>query len=97
MTSRDGLHATTEVKYIIVSYPYITQSTLDSYIEIMWSDNSGSGLGRHYTENYGVGLDDPDKQEVISQQRLRSKMIGLLIKNSLTTDVKRKLRDSRSA
>ena len=44
------------------------------------------------TSNYSSGLDDTSKQAVISQQRLRSNMLVLYIKNSLATDSKRKLR-----
>ena len=54
-------------------------------------------MGRHPTANYTAGLDYADKQAIISQQRLSSKMLGLWINNSLTTYVKRKFRDSKSA
>ena len=67
-----------------------------SHCEILWADNSGSGLGIHPTSNYGAGLDDPEKQAIISQQRLSSNMIGLCINNYLTTDSKLKLRSFRT-
>ena len=89
VTSRDGLHVPTEVKNVIT---YVTQAMVDSHYEILWSDTSGADLGCHPTENYGAALDDPAKQSIISQQHLRSKMIGLYINNLLKTDSKRKLR-----
>ena len=70
---------------------------VDSHFEILWADNYGAGLGRHPTENYSPGLDDAQKQEIISQQRTMYKIIGLWIKNYLTTDDKIKLRAFRSA
>ena len=70
---------------------------VDSHCEIIWDDNSGADLGHQPTENYAPGFDDAYKQEVISQQHLRSKMLSLFIKKSFTTVSKRKLRDFRSA
>ena len=70
---------------------------VDSHCEIVWSDNSGVGLGSHPTVNYGAGLDNPEKQAEFYEQRLMSKMLDLRIKNSLTTYSKLKLRDFRSA
>ena len=70
---------------------------VDSHCKIMWADKSGSGLGSHPISNYGVEIYNSEKKAAIAQQRLRSKMIGLWIKNSLTTDDKCKLRDFRSA
>ena len=93
---RDGDHVPTEFKEIIRSYPYITQDMMDSHCEIMWADNYGSYLGRHPTSNYASGINDSVKQAIINQQRLKSKMIGLWIKNSLATFSKRKLRDFKS-
>ena len=61
VTSRDGGHALTEVKEIILSYTSITQVMVDSYCEILRSENSGAGLGSYHTDNYGSGLDEPDK------------------------------------
>ena len=90
--SRDGGHATTEVKEIILSYPSITQFMVDSHPEILWDNNSGAYLGRYSTENHGSGLYDTEKQAIIDQQRLRPNIIGLSIRNSLSTDSKRKLR-----
>ena len=68
-----------------------------SHCEILWDDSYGEYLGRHLTENYASGLDDSEKQEIISQQRLRSKMLGLRINNYLATDANGKLRDFSSA
>ena len=70
---------------------------VDSHYEILWADKSGSGLGQDPTENYVAGLHNSQKQAIISQQSLRSNMIGILIKNSLNTDSKLKLRSFRSA
>ena len=95
--SRDAGHATTEVKNIILSYPSSTQIMVDSHCEILCADNSGADLGRHTTANYTAGLYDTANKEVISQQRLRYKMLGLWIKNSLTTNAKRKSMDFKSA
>ena len=50
---------------------------VDSHCEILWDENSGVDLGRLPTENYAAGLDDVAKQALITQQRLRSKMIDL--------------------
>ena len=87
-----GDHSPTEVKDIIMYYPSITQVMVDSHCEILWGDNSGSDLGCHPIANYAAGLDDTEEQSIITQQRLRSNIIFLWIKNSLTTDTKRKLR-----
>ena len=70
---------------------------VDSHCEIIWDDNSGADLGHQPTENYAPGFDDAYKQEVISQQHIRYKMIGLLVKNPLVTDENLKLRDLKSA
>ena len=61
VTSRYALHVNTEVKDIIMSYPYITLVMVESHCEILWTDNSGSGLGRHPTANYNSGIDDAAK------------------------------------
>ena len=90
-------HALTEVKNIILSYPSTTKIMVDLHCEILWAENYGAGLERHPTENYALGLDDAANQAVILKHRLRYKMLGLCIKNSLTTDSKRKLRDFKSA
>ena len=68
-----------------------------SHCEILWADNSGSGLGIHPTSNYGAGLDEPVKQSITTQQSLRFNMLGPWIKNFPTTVSKRKLRDFRTA
>ena len=92
MESRYGHHTPTEV-----SYPFTTQDMVDSHCEILWAKNSGTFWGRHPTANYVTGLDDPANQAIISQNHLRSNMLGLWIKNSLTTDDKRNVRAFRSA
>ena len=97
MTSRDSVHAPTEVKNIILSYPSTTQILVDSHCKILWADNSGADLGLHPTANCASGLDDADKQAVIAQQRLRSKVLGLWINNSLNTNDNHKSRDLDSA
>ena len=50
-------------------------------------------MGCHPTADYGSAAYFPVKQSIIDQQCLRSKMIVLCIKTSLTTDDKYKLRD----
>ena len=90
-----GIHAPTEVKEIILSYPSIMKVMVYSYCEILWSDNSGSVLGRHPTANYSEVLDDAQKQAIISQHHLRSNILGLCINKDFTTDSKRKLRAFR--
>ena len=92
VTTRDAVHAPTEVKIVILSYPSITQIMVDSHCEILWANNYGAYLGHHPIANYAVRLDESEKQAKIYQQRLRSKMLGILINNSLTTDSKCKLR-----
>ena len=92
MTSGDAGHAPTEVKNIILSYPYITKIMVDSHCEILWAENYGSDLGCHPTTNYSAGLYDVAKQSLINQKRLRSNMLRLWIKNSMTTNSKCKLR-----
>ena len=92
VASRNVGHAPTEVKNIILSYPPNIKIIVDPHFETLWSDNSGSDLGHPPTANYAAGLYEASKQAVISKQRLRSKMLGLWIKNYLTTNTKRKLR-----
>ena len=70
---------------------------VDSHCEILWADNSGADLGSHPIANYAAGLYYASKQALISQQHLRSKMLGLWIKNSMNTNSKRKLRYFKSA
>ena len=64
---------------------------VDSQCKILWKNNSGSSLGHQPTVDYGSEADDYEKQALICQQILRYKMPSLCIKNSLTTDMKRKL------
>ena len=66
---------------------------VESHCEILWSDNTGAGLGLHPTANYESGLDYPQNQSIISQQRLRYKILVLWINKSLTTGAKSKLRE----
>ena len=61
---------------------------VDSNCEIMRADKYGAYLGRHPAENYASGLDDGEKQAIISQHILRSKMLGIWIKNSFNTYAK---------
>ena len=70
---------------------------MGSYHDFLWAENLGEGLGRHPTSNYGSVPDNPENQTVITEQRIRSNIIGLLIKKSLTTDTNRKLRGFRYA
>ena len=93
MKARYAHNAPTEVKNITLSHPSITQVMVDSHCEILWDENSRVGLVRYPTETYVSGLEDANKQAVITQQSLMSKMLGLWIKNYLTTDYKRKLRN----
>ena len=93
VTSRDGLHAPTEVKYVIITNPCITKIMVDSHCEILWSDNKGAGLGRHPTESYGSGIYYPQNQVILAQQRLMYMILILWIKKSLTTGTKLKSRD----
>ena len=65
---------------------------VDPHCEILWYDNSLSYLGHYPTANYASGLYDVAKQSLINQKRLRSNMLGLWIKNSMTTNSKCKLR-----
>ena len=51
MTSRETLHATTELKDDILSYQSTTKVMVDLHCEILWTENSGSGLVWHPTEN----------------------------------------------
>ena len=97
LTEIDAHNVPTETKDIILSYPPTTQVMVDSHCEILWADNYGANLGRHPIENHAAGLDDAEKQAMISQQRLRFNMLGIYIKNSLTTDTKHKLRAFNSA
>ena len=65
---------------------------MESHCEILWGDNSGAYLGFHPTANYRAGLYEPENQAIICQQLLRYNILGLCIKNFLTTDVNLKLR-----
>ena len=63
----------------------------------MWATNSGAGLGHYSTAYYGSAAEVPAKYLFIYQDSIRSNMISLWIKNSLTTDVKRKLKDFKTS
>ena len=65
---------------------------VDSHCEILWAENSGENLWRHPTENYAAGLDDASKQAIITQQCIRSKILGIFINNYLTSDSKKKVK-----
>ena len=97
VTTRDAGHAPTEANNIFLSLPSITSIILNSHCKILWADNYGADLGHHPTETYTAGLDDADKQAIIAQQSLRSKILGLYIKNPLVTNSKLKLRYFKSA
>ena len=97
VTTRYVVHVPTEFKNVILFYPSITQAMMESHCEIMWDNISGAGLGCHPTADYGAAPDAPEKQAIIAQQRLRSKILGLWINNLLTTDAKHKLRAFRNA
>ena len=62
------------------------------HCEIVWSNHSGAGLGCHPTVDHGVAPYSYAKKSKIAQQHLSSKMLGIWIKNLLTTDYKCKLR-----
>ena len=70
---------------------------MNSHYEILWADNSGENLGHQPTSNYAARLDEAEKQAIIYQQRLSSNVLGLWIKNYLTTNAKHKIRDFESA
>ena len=70
---------------------------VESHCDILWDDNSGADLGRCTTENCATGLDGGEKQAIISQYRLRFKVIGIWIKKYLTTYAKCKWRAFRYA
>ena len=59
VTARYSQNAPTEVKDIILSYPFITKVMVDLHSEILWADNYEAGLGCYPTENHVEGLDDP--------------------------------------
>ena len=86
VTSRDLNQSPTEFENIILFYPSIKQDMVNSHCEIMWDNNSGAGLGSHPKSDYGSAAGLPDKQGIITQQRLRPKILILWIKISLTTD-----------
>ena len=92
VTDRDLNQELTKFKNIISFYSEIRQEMVDSHCEIIWDNNLGEGLERHPTADYGASEDNPEKQEIIAQQRLSSNMISPWINNSPTTDDKRKLR-----
>ena len=91
VTYRYGVHVPTEYKYVIISYTSITQFMVDSQCEIMWANNSGAGLGGHPISYYESAPYSPENQAIITQQGLGYNIIGLWIKNFLTTDAKCKL------
>ena len=61
---------------------------IDSHCRNLWAKNSGEGMGRISTADYVSAPDDTAKQTLISQQRLRSKILVLWINNYLTTESK---------
>ena len=97
VTAIDINQPPTEFNIIALFYISITRVMLESHCEILWANNSGAYLGRQHTADYGLLADVPDKQAVIYQLGLRSKMIGRWIKNSLITDDQHTLRDFRTS
>ena len=97
VTTRYPGHSPTEFKYIILYHPYITQIMVKSHCEIMWADNPGAYFRCHPTANYSEGIDDVEKQAIISQNRLRSNMLDIWFKSSLTTYANFKLWAFKSA
>ena len=95
--ARDPGNLHTEFKNVIHSYTSIIRSMIDSHFENLWSNKSVAGLERLPTEYYGAAPDYGAKQALISQQHLRSKIMGLWINNFLTTEDKRKLRAFRTS
>ena len=61
---------------------------VESQCEILWADNLGSGLGHHPTADNGVAAENPEKEAITTQQKLRYTMIGPWINISLTSDDK---------
>ena len=70
---------------------------VQSYYETMWANNLGAGLVRHLTLYYGAAADNAEKGSIIAQKCLRSKILSLWIKNSLTNDAKFKLRSFKNS
>ena len=70
---------------------------VDSHYKVMWAKNSGIGLGRHSTEDYGEARYDPSKQDIISKQRLRFNILVLGINILLTIEGKYKFIAFRTA
>ena len=62
---RNVIHASIEVKEIIMFYQSITQVMVEPHRKILWADNSGAGLGRHTTANDETWIDNPQKQAII--------------------------------
>ena len=70
---------------------------MDSHCENLPANSTVSGLVYLTTVYYVSAPDDVSKQSLISQQRLSSKILGLWIKNYLTTEAKHKLRSFRNS
>ena len=64
----------------------------DSHCEILWSKNSVAYLGNHPALDHGAAVEDDERQALIYQQCLISKMIRLCIRYSLIIYSKRNLR-----
>ena len=92
VTFRDLNHPPTELKNAISFYPSITKTMVKSICEILWVNNSGTDLGSHPISYYGSASDDDEKKSSIAQQRIRYNTLSLCINNSITADVKCKLR-----
>ena len=97
VTSRYPVNLPIELNNIIHSYTFITLAMIDSHCGKLWDNISVVGLGRLPTSDYRAAPYDSEKQAMISQQRHRSKMMGLWIKNFLITEAKFKLRSLRNS
>ena len=75
----------TEFNSVITSYPSITKTIMESHCETLWK-KTGEVLWRHPIEYYRAAPGDSSKQAIMDQQRLRSRILILWIKNSLNTD-----------
>ena len=58
----------------------------------MYSKNLGAGVGHHQTVYFVLEAYDATKPAIISQKRLRFKIMNLWVIKSLTTDVNHMLR-----
>ena len=85
-------HEPTEFKKAISFYPSTTEAVVDSKCENLCDNTSVADLGRHPILDYGTAVENPDNHLIVSQQRIRYKMLSLWIKTLLATGAKLKLR-----